>query len=99
MDKVESQVIKPTVEGLKKENIDYRGFIFIGLMNVAGEPYVIEYNVRMGDPETQVVIPRIQSDLVDMLDAAATGQLHDYKLEIGGLYYCWSSAGFRGVPW
>ncbi|MEQ8926853.1 MAG: phosphoribosylamine--glycine ligase [Fulvivirga sp.] len=83
MKKVEDTIIKPTVDGLAKENIDYKGFIFIGLMNVAGNPYVIEYNVRMGDPETQAVIPRIQSDIVDMLDAAATGQLHDYKLEIG----------------
>lgn len=83
MQKVEERVIKPTVDGLAKDGIDYKGFIFIGLMNVGGDPYVIEYNVRMGDPETQVVIPRIQSDVVDMLDAAATGQLHDYKLEIG----------------
>lgn len=83
MKKVEDRVIKPTVDGLAKDGIDYKGFIFIGLMNVGGDPYVIEYNVRMGDPETQVVIPRIQSDVVDMLDAAATGQLHDYKLEIG----------------
>ncbi len=83
MSKVEEQVIKPTVNGLKSEGIDYKGFIFIGLMNVSGDPYVIEYNVRMGDPETQVVIPRITSDVVDMLDAAATGQLHDYQLEIG----------------
>ncbi|QSE98502.1 phosphoribosylamine--glycine ligase [Fulvivirga lutea] len=83
MKKVEDTIIKPTVDGLAKEKIDYKGFIFIGLMNVAGNPYVIEYNVRMGDPETQAVIPRIQSDIVDMLDAAATGQLHDYNLEIG----------------
>ena len=82
MQKVEERVIKPTVDGLAKDGIDYKGFIFIGLMNVGGDPYVIEYNVRMGDPETQVVIPRIKSDVVDMLDAAATGQLHDYKLEI-----------------
>lgn len=86
MNKVEQQVIKPTVDGLKSEAIDYKGFIFIGLMNVGGDPYVIEYNVRMGDPETQAVIPRIQSDIVDMLDAAATGQLDDYTLEIGNFH-------------
>uniref|UniRef100_UPI00404B865D phosphoribosylamine--glycine ligase n=1 Tax=Fulvivirga sp. TaxID=1931237 RepID=UPI00404B865D len=83
MDKVEDKVIKPTVNGLKADNIDYKGFIFIGLMNVGGDPYVIEYNVRMGDPETQVVVPRIQSDIVDMLLAAAEGTLADYELKIG----------------
>ncbi len=86
MKKVEEQVIKPTIDGLKIDDIDYKGFIFIGLMNVDGEPFVIEYNVRMGDPETQAVIPRIQSDIVDMLDAAATGQLDDYSLEIGDFH-------------
>lgn len=75
INKVEEQVVKPTVAGIKAEGIDYKGFIFIGLMNVNGEPYVIEYNVRMGDPETQVVLPRIESDLVDLLQATADGTL------------------------
>lgn len=75
LNKVEEKVVRPTIEGLKKDNIDYKGFIFIGLMNIKGEPYVIEYNVRMGDPETQVVLPRIQSDFVDLLEKTAKGEL------------------------
>jgi len=80
--KVDNRVIKPTITGLKKASIPYTGFVFIGLMNVNGNPYVIEYNVRMGDPETQVVIPRIKNDLVDLLLATSKGQLGDIKLDI-----------------
>ncbi|MEP1922705.1 MAG: phosphoribosylamine--glycine ligase, partial [Ekhidna sp.] len=82
MKKVEDKVIKPTVEGLKAEEIHYIGFLFIGLMNVNGEPFVIEYNVRMGDPETEVVLPRIESDLLTHLTAAAKGELGKEQLEI-----------------
>lgn len=82
LSKVEEKVIKPTLSGLSNMGINYVGFLFIGLMKVNGEPYVIEYNVRMGDPETQVVIPRIQSDLLDVLVAAATGNLTNVELKI-----------------
>lgn len=82
LSKVEKRVIVPTIEGLKKDNIPYVGFIFIGLIKVNSEPYVIEYNVRMGDPETEVVIPRIESDLVDLLKATADKKLNNFQLDI-----------------
>lgn len=86
MAKVEERVVKPTILGLKREGIPYKGFIFIGLMNMGGNPYVIEYNVRMGDPETQVVMPRIKSDVVELMKATAEGKLKDYKLKIDNHY-------------
>ena len=82
MDKIHQRVVKPTVEGLKKDNLPYKGFIFIGLIKVGDEPKVIEYNVRMGDPETEVVIPRIQNDLVEVFEAVANGTLDDIELEL-----------------
>jgi phosphoribosylamine---glycine ligase len=96
--KVEETVIKPTVNGLKKENIPYKGFIFIGLMNVAGEPYVIEYNARMGDPETQAVLPRIKSDLVEILYAAGTGTLASISIETDPKYAVTLSMVSGGYP-
>lgn len=96
--KVEDQVIKPTIDGLNKEGIPYKGFIFIGLMSVKGEPYVIEYNARMGDPETQAVLPRIKSDLVTLLSAAGKGELATVTLETDTQYAVTLSMVSGGYP-
>ncbi len=82
MKMVEERIVRPTVEGLKTDEIEYKGFLFFGLISVKGEPFLIEYNVRMGDPETEVVIPRLQTDLVKIFEAVAAGRLHHIKADI-----------------
>ncbi|HCV50923.1 MAG TPA: phosphoribosylamine--glycine ligase [Saprospirales bacterium] len=85
MQKVENRIVKPTIEGISKRGFDYVGFVFIGLIKVNNEPYVIEYNCRMGDPETEVVFPRIQSDVVDLMEAASRGTLEQVQIDINPL--------------
>lgn len=80
METVTEKIIKPTIEGLQKESLDYKGFVFIGLINVKGEPFVIEYNCRLGDPETEVIIPRIENDLVEILSATARQRLNEISI-------------------
>jgi phosphoribosylamine---glycine ligase len=98
MKKIEEKAIKPTVEGLQKEGLEYRGFIFFGFMIVENEPYMIEYNCRLGDPETEVVIPRLKNDLVELLSAAAKQQLDTIKIETDPRTVCTVVAVSGGYP-
>jgi phosphoribosylamine---glycine ligase len=98
MKKIEEKVIRPTVEGLKKEGLEYRGFLFLGLMIANEEPYMIEYNCRMGDPETEVVIPRLKNDLVQLLAAAANQQLDTITIETDPRTACTVVAVSGGYP-
>ena len=96
--KIEERIIKPTVKGLINEGIEYKGFIFIGLINVNGNPYVIEYNVRMGDPETQVVLPRIKNDFLEILLAIENQNLDQVELEINPNHYANVVLASKGYP-
>ena len=98
MEKVEDQVIKRTVDGIQKENLDYKGFIFAGLMNVEGNPFVIEYNVRMGDPETQVVIPRIKNDLLEIINDCLENNLKEVTLDIDNRFVTTVILAANGYP-
>ena len=98
MERIENEIIKPTISGLKEDNIPYCGFIFFGLMNDNGTPKVIEYNVRMGDPETEVVIPRIKSDLLQLFVAAANKKLSQEKIEINPMSATTVMAVSGGYP-
>ncbi|MCK9202959.1 MAG: phosphoribosylamine--glycine ligase [Bacteroidales bacterium] len=98
MDKVESRIIRPTVEGLLADNIDYRGFIFFGLMNVGGDPYLIEYNCRLGDPETESVIPRLKNDLVHLLLSTARQHLDKETIAVDPQYAATVMLVSKGYP-
>jgi len=96
--KVEDRVVKPTIAGLKREGITYKGFLYLGLMNRDGDPYVVEYNVRMGDPEGEVVLPRIRTDFVDLLQATAEGRLSELKVEMDPRYVTTVILASGGYP-
>lgn len=96
--KVEERIVRPTIEGLKKDGIDYRGFVFFGLMNVEGDPYVIEYNVRMGDPETEVIMPRLKTDLLTLFEAVAKRELRNVTSELDARFCTTVMLVSQGYP-
>ncbi len=98
MQKIEDRIVRPTIEGIRKESMDYRGFVFIGIIKVDDEPYVIEYNCRMGDPETEVVIPRLKNDLVELFVSTAQQRLDTVTIECDDRYACTVMAVSGGYP-
>ncbi len=98
MDKVEERIIRPTISGIHNENLDYKGFIFFGLMNCHGEPYVIEYNVRLGDPETEAIIPRIENDITLLFEKTLQKNLHDVSIKISGKHSMTVILASEGYP-
>lgn len=98
MDKVIVQVVEPTIKGLKAENITYQGFVFFGLINVNGDPYVIEYNCRMGDPETEVVMPRLENDLLEMIEKMSAGKLDEVRVQHSAKAACTVMLVAGGYP-
>lgn len=98
MKQIDDMVIRRTIYGLHKENINYKGFIFIGLMIVAENPYVIEYNIRLGDPETEVIVPRIENDLIDLFEATANGTLNNQEVKIKDSVYATIIVASKGYP-
>jgi phosphoribosylamine--glycine ligase len=98
MQKVTQRILTPTIEGFKKDEIVYKGFVYVGLILVAGEPFVIEYNCRMGDPETEVVMPRLESDLVVLLKAVADEKLNEHEIRISDKAACTVVLTSGGYP-
>ncbi len=96
--KVEERIVRPTIEGFRAEGIDYKGFVFFGLMNVAGDPYVIEYNVRMGDPETEVVLPRLKTDILSLFEAMAKGELKQAAFDLDSRFCTTAMLVSQGYP-
>lgn len=96
--KVEDRVVRPTIEGFRKEGIDYKGFVFFGLMNIGGDPYVIEYNVRMGDPETEVVLPRLKTDILSLFEAMDKGELKQADFDLDSRFCTTVMLVSQGYP-